>query len=395
MTRHMHWRALTAILLPIIALSLAISSLQASGDWSSPLNLSSSAILTEAASITVDSSGRTHVVWSEGGEIFHRFCDGNTWSAAAYVAAGTQPDLAADAAGGVHLAYANRFADMDDIYFTTWQAVTGWNLPVNVSEGVGVSLAPRLAIAADSSLALVWSAQSDQTQLVYTARSMDGVLWSSWPIPNAHGTHPVAGFSPTGDLMVAWEEPYDELGSPSEVFFAQQSGNQWTLPVDVSASPDVDSWAPSLGVGQTEVYLAWQEAGPEGAAVYFSVLGDGGWSVPQKRSGPDEAFAPAIALDNSGNGHMVWTTLSSVRYATWSRLSGEWQPIEAVAVGQAEASEASVAVRGAVHVAWLAEASADNHDVYYSRRAMAPPSPTPESSRLFLPCILLNSQAVR
>lgn len=392
MTRDVRWRALTASLLPIMVLCSAVPSLRASGDWSPPLNLSSSAIWTEAASIAVDRGGRTHVVWSEGGEIFHLFYDGSSWSAPAYVAAGTQPDLAADAVGGVHLAYANRFADIDDIYFVSWQAVTGWNLPVNVSEGGGVSLSPQLAVAADGSFALVWSAQSDQTQLVYAAHSMDGVVWSSWPIPNAHGTHPVAGFSPTGDLMVAWEERYDEVGSPSEVFFTRQSGNQWTLPVDVSASPDIDSRAPSLAVGQAEVYLAWQEAALEGPAVYLSVMDDGGWSVPQRRTGSGQAFAPAIAIDPSGNGHMVWTTASSVRYATWSYLTGEWQPVEAVAVGQAEASQASVALQGAVHVTWLAEASADNLDVYHSMRAMAPPSPTPEASRLFLPCVLLNSK---
>lgn len=392
MTRDMRWRALAASLLAIALLGSAIPSLRANGNWSPPLNLSSSDIWTEGASIAVDSGGRTHVVWSEGGEIFHVFYDGSSWSAAAYVAAGTQPDLAADAFGGVHLACANRFADIDDIYFTSWQAVTGWNLPVNVSQGVGVSLSPRLAVAADGSFGLVWSAQSDQTQLVYAARSMGGVVWSSWPIPNAHGIHPVAGFSPTGDLMVAWEEPYDEVGSPSEVFFAQESGNQWTLPVDVSASPDTDSRAPSLAVGPAEVYLAWQEAVPQGQAVYLSVMDDGGWSVPQRRSGSGHATAPAVALDPSGNGHMVWTTASSVRYATWSRLTGEWQPVEAVAVGQAEASGASVAVQGAVQVTWLAEASADNLDAYHSMRATAPPSPTPESSRLFLPCVLLNSE---
>jgi len=404
MTRHIPWKTLTATVLSATTLCFAILSIQADGDWSPPLNLSASSVHTENASIAVDASGRIHVVWSEGGEILHRFRDANDWSAAAYVASGTSPHLAADAAGGVHLVFANRFASIDDIYFTSWQAVSGWGLPLNLSEGVGVSFSPRLAIAPHRSFAVVWSVQSGDSQFVYVARSADGLLWSMSPVPNAHGAHTVVGFYPAGDLLVAWQEPYDDVGSPPEVFVSQQTGSQWTLPVDVSASPEADSRLPALAVGPGGVYLAWQEAGPEGQAVYLSKMTDGEWTVPQKRSGFGQAFAPAMAFDVSGHGHMVWTTENAVQYVNWSPLTAIWQPIEDVTVGEVGPSGAGIALQGSPHVIWLAEASRDNDDVYYIRRAVEP-SPTPSATptatatptlgpswSVFLPCILVGSQ---
>jgi hypothetical protein len=405
MTRHIQWKTLTATILSVPVLCFVILSVQADADWSPPLNLSASAVHTEGASIAVDTSSRIHVVWSEGGEILHRFRDATGWSAAAYVASGTSPHLAADAAGGVHLVFANRFAGIDDIYFTSWQAISGWDLPLNLSEGVGFSFSPRLAIAPDHGFAVVWSVQSGDSQFVYVARSADGLPWSMSPVPNAHGAHPVVGFSPAEDLLVAWQEPYDEVGSPTEVFVSQQTGSQWTLPVDVSASPEVDSRLPSLAVGPGGVYVAWQEAGPEGQAVYWSRMTDREWATPQKRSGSGQAFAPAMASDASGHGHMVWTTESAVQYVTWSPLTGIWEPIGDVTVGQVGPSQACIVLEGSPHVLWLAEASRDNDDVYYSRRAAVEPSPTPSATptatatptlgpswSVFLPCILVGSQ---
>jgi len=74
-----------------------------------------------------------------------------------------------------------------------------------------------LAIAPVHGFAVVWSVQSGDSQFIYVARSADGLPWSMSPVPNAHGAHPVVSFSPVGDLLVGWQEPYDEVGSPTEV----------------------------------------------------------------------------------------------------------------------------------------------------------------------------------
>jgi hypothetical protein len=358
----------------LAALSFALVPIWASGSWTAPVNLSSSTTYTEDAAAAVDSVGRVHVVWSEGGQILHRYSAGGGWTGAVTVAAGWCPALVADAAGQLHIVFVNRFADIDEVYYKSWKAETGWQLPVNVSEGVGPASSPNLVIDGDGGLAVVWSSASGDADLIYVATSADGALWSSWPVPNAWGTRPVVAVIADGQLAVAWQGPYDVTGSPLEVFFSEQSNALWTLPQDVSMSPESDSMIPSLAVGGGQLHLAWQEETNSGQAVYHSVRIGSDWSSPQKRSAADEAFAPVLAA-KAGAVHMVWTTGGRVQYVARSDESGTWGSVEDVAVGQSGARDVSLAVGSGPHVVWLAEASPDNDDAFHSARE-AGPSPT-------------------
>jgi hypothetical protein len=99
-------------------------------------------------------------------------------------------------------------------------------------------------------------------------------------------------------------------------------------------------------------------------------------------------------------------------------LTGTWQPIEDVTAGQARTGNARIELQSLPHVIWLAKASTDNHDLYYSTQVVVEPSPTlgatqtatatptrrgPETPTLtatptveapwslFLPCIVVGS----
>lgn len=387
------------VILPAALLCAAFLRVRAAGDWSPPINLSQSATDTTSASIAIDSAGRIHAVWSEGGEIFHRYKADGDWSTPAHVANGTSPDLAADASGHVHMVFANRFAANEEIYFVSWQE-GGWGLPQNVSQTAGDSFSPRIAVGPDGELAVVWNEESlDPSPMIYIARSTDGVLWSVSPIPQAQGTHPVVAFGPTGNLLVAWQDPFD-LGYPLEVFFNQWTGTQWTLPVSVSASPFANSSLPSIAVRQGEVYWAWQEEGGEGEMIYLSKMTDGDWGAPEKCSGAGDAFAPTVTFDMLGHGYLVWNTEDSIQYRAWDPSTDTWESIEDVARSQARATNAAIAVRDSGHVIWLADASTNNRDLFYSAQTALQPSPTPSEAptatptppanmRIFLPLAIL------
>jgi hypothetical protein len=297
-------------------------------------------------------------------------------------AAGFAPDLAADADGRLHLAFVNRFADVDDVYYTSWSQDSGWQLPVNVSEGEERASSPSLAVAGDGTKAMVWSSRSGNLDVIYVAVSDDGVLWSSGPVPHASGVRPKVAIV-NGDLLVAWQGPYDVPGSAMEVFVSLKSNHQWTLPVDVSVSPDADSVFPSLTFGAGNAYLAWQEDVPGGPAVFMCAEDAGIWSVPQQRSGDAAAHAPAVAV-HQGSGHLAWTTGTSVQYRSWTVSSGTWQPIEDVFVEQVGARDVRLTVNGSPFLAWLAEAGISNDDVYCSIRT-GQPTPTPSATSMPTP----------
>jgi len=366
---------IASVVVSAALLCTALFYVSAAGDWSPPINLSESGVDTKSGSSAIDGDGRIHVVWSEGGDVFHRYKSSDSWSTPARVASGTSPDLAADAAGHIYMVFANEFAGNDDIYFVSWQEA-GWGLPQNISQTAGASFSPRIAVASDGTLAAVWGEEALGSSLIYITRSTDGLLWSTSPIPDAQGTHPVVAFGPTGNPLVAWQDPFDP-GYPLEVFFSQWTGTQWTLPVDVSASLLANSSFPSIAVRQEDVYLAWQETGPDSELIYLSKMIAGSWSVPQKRSGSGDAFAPMVAFDASGDGHLVWNTEDSIQYLTWDPSADTWEAIESIASGQVRITGTHIAVRELAHAIWLADASAENRDLHYSAQVAPQPSPTP------------------
>jgi hypothetical protein len=347
----------------------------ADGQWTAPVNLSQSDLFTEEVCVAVDGQGRAHVVYGEGGQLLHRYGSPGSWSPATTVAAGFAPALAADEGGQVHLAFVNHFADVDDVFYLSWQEGTGWQLPVNVSEGLERSSSPSLDVAPDGSITVAWGSHSGDLDLVYVAESSDGVLWSSGPVPHAFGARPKVAIV-DGDLLVAWQGPYDVPGSAMEVFVSRRSNQQWSLPLDVSASPDVDSVFCSLTHAAGRAYLAWQEDGTAGPAANVSMEDGGDWSLPQKQSGDASAHAPAIAVDGD-SGHLAWTTDTTVQHRSWALSTGAWQAVTDVAVGQAGARDVGIALDGLPLLAWLAEAGTNNDDVFYSTRVSgATPTPT-------------------
>ena len=376
-------RIAVAVLLLFVGLIHPAPLAQATGAWTAPENVSKHTADVLQASIALDGSGRIHVVWSDGEGIFHCLKGEDEWSVPQRVASGMSPDMAVDSAGYVYLVFSHRFlAEEDDVYFMFWQQETEWSLATNVSGTPAASLSPRLAVAPDNSLAMVWSEGAGDSFLIYLSQSSTGSLWSSAPIPNAHGVYPTVAFDSSDNLLVAWQDVFD-LGFPMEIFFSQYGNDTWTLPVDVSASPATNSASVSIAECQGEIYLAWQESGQDGEMVYVAnTIGDA-WSVAEKRSGDVEAHAPALTFDALGSGHLVWTTWDSVQHRRWDPLMQSWQPMEDVATGQLNVDATDIAAVEAAHVTWLGEGLTASRDVWYSTKTVSPP----KYERCFLPLL--------
>ncbi len=353
----------------------------ADGGWSSPLNLSSSAADTQYISTAADSVGRIHVVWSEGGKIYHRYVTNGVWSEASVVSFGTEPRIAADSAEGIHLTFASSMAGAGDIYYASWKLDSGWGPAINVSQSAGSSFGPAIAIAPDGTLSIAWSEPVDDANLIYLAESSDGMVWSSGPVPGAEGTGVTVGYGPEGALLVAWEDVYDE-GFPLEIFASQRTSSGWSLPTDVSYRPLTNCSFPSLAAGSMGAHLVWEQ-GQDKPAIFTSALTDEGWTEGQEISAGDVAFAPAIAYDEDGHPQVVWaSTANAVRLRTWDAAKANWSTVRTVASDQSGMSAVNLVAGDTVHVTWLAEATPNNRDVFYSTGA-APAA----SAYLYLPLI--------
>ncbi len=372
---------LTIVALLLLALSSQLWPAPAYADgWVTPQNLSQHSGDVQQASITVDSHGQIHVVWSDGTDLFHRVKTASQWSASQRVASGTFPNLAADNAGHVYLVFANRFgAEKEDIYFISWQQATGWGLPVPISNTPTASIFPRIAVGPNDHIAIVWSEESGDSFSVYVAQRHAGSAWSIMPIPNARGIYPVIAISSLGDLLVAWQDVLI-TGYPMEIFFSQYRNGAWSPEaVDASASPLNDSIRASLAENKGRICLAWQESTVEGEAIYTSSSTGDSWGAPQKASGSAAALTPSLVFDVWDNGHLAWTTGSAIQYRFWAPNAAPQAFIENVATGLTDADAPQIASEGGiVHIIWLAQSPSAYRDVWYSMKTL---------SRLFLPLL--------
>jgi hypothetical protein len=283
------------------------------------------------------------------------------------VASGASPDLAADGSGDLWLCFSNLFEGAEEIYVMRRSAAGAWGLPQNISQTENDSHSPRLTRAMSGELALVWVEATPREGLIYVAQSSDGELWSAAPLPDATGDAPVAAFDAAGALTVAWEDVYD-LGYPKDVYVARQQGVAWSLPENVSYSPDVNSSAPTLAGGAGGLYLAWQEGEPGVSAIYTSRYVSDGWQAPTPRSSVGANSTPSLAL-GSGTGYLVWSSEVGLSQRIFDLQHPIWVNQPDLIDLAAGATGARLAVATRQHLVWIAIPEGQSATVYYAERA--------------------------
>ncbi len=351
--------------LPAAAPSLAASALQV---WATPENLANTATDSRVPSLVVTGSGTVHVVWEEEDSIYHTSGSSGSWTTPAQAALGDSPSLALDSSDGVLMAFISEIGGIFDVFYARWDG-SGWTLPVNVSATSGVSSAPVIASAPGNSLHIIWADNTGGTMALYHGQSSDGSSWSTFPVPNGAGSAPALAVGSDGILHLAWQSADTDTGL-DDIWHTQFSGGSWSLPENISATPNEASTAPSLAVApDNTVHIVWQEAlGPNTAIYYVSgQLGD--WAQADDVSGTlESAKFPALGINSAGNGFLLWDEGSDIMGRELSTATG-WSAREQVASDVFGISDPALFIHSnTVHAAWAEEVSAFNWDIFYSTR---------------------------
>jgi hypothetical protein len=344
--------------------------------WTPEVNVSNSAQDSRAPTLAVDGEGAIHLVWEEGLFLYHSHGDGATWSSPAFAATGEEPALALGPEGTIHLAWSNEFGGNFEIYYSRWEDGQ-WSLPRNASSTSGVSVSPDIAVAPDGARHVVWSDNSPGYPVIYHGWSDDGVLWSNFPIPSARGTAPAIAVGSEGQVHVAWQDVDDATGF-YEVYYSRWEDNQWSLPENISDSPEQDSTLLAMAVSDGTVHLAWEEAGTDYEVTYSSGH-VGFWSVQENVSQTaNNSYLPSLTLDGWGNLHLAWdeaSPSSSILYRERQAGSSSWSVTASISDNPSGVSDPVLFPQGdeVIHSAWVEEVGQGNGDVFYSHRRSAPP----------------------
>ncbi len=352
--------------LTVAAPSLAASTLQV---WATSENLANTATDSRAPRLVVTGNGTVHAVWEEEESIYHTSGGSGPWSAPAGAVLGDSPSLALDSSDGVHMTFVSEIGGSFDVFYARWDG-SGWTLPVNVSVTSGVSSAPVIAFVPGNSLHIVWADNTGGTLALYHGQSSDGSSWSTFPIPNGTGTTPALAIGSDGILHLAWQSPDADTGL-DEIWHMKFSGGSWSLPENISATPNETSTGPSLAVApDNTVHIVWQEALGSNTAIYYSSGQLGDWTQANDVSGTlQSAKFPALGINAAGNGFLLWDEGSVIMGRELYAATGTWAAREQVASDVFGISDPALFLNSnTVHAAWAEEVSAFNWDIFYSTR---------------------------
>lgn len=316
------------------------------------------------------SGNALHLAWSRNKTLYHAVFDGSAWSAPVRIASGEQPTLAVTPDGKLHCLFTHEFIGNYEVYHVVREDGR-WLLPEPVSRTPGVSTDPAIAVAPNGSLHATWADTTPGESTIYYG-TLDGLFWTSSPIPSGRGALPSIAITSAGIIHVAWQ---DRTGAAAryEILSAALSNKLWSVPQIVSNSPAAHSLRPQLLVGANDdCYLVWQEEVANLYHVRYAERGETGWRSPADLSpGSNDCRLPYLARNSQNFLQIVWLEGSQLRHRIRPpEKQADWWPVEVAMANSEGLSELSMAIdqQNRVHIALSGYLGSETHELFYCNR---------------------------
>lgn len=338
--------------------------------WSSPSTVSASSERAVNPVVLAGANEVVHLLWEENNRIHHALRRDGQWTQPLSIATGQRPSAGLDASGVVHVVFSNEFNGRYNVFYVEWYDDV-WSLPRLVSKTPGMSTFPSLAVDRAGVVHAAWADNSPGFSVIY-----HGWLAGTWlnePLSNARGTAPVLALDGAVDeLHLAYQASGINNG-PREIFHLEGQTYVWSLPENISMSPDQES----LGVAMVcapngSTHLAWQEHDGAGAHIRYVSGQRASWAAPHQVS-PDgvDAREPVLLVTQRNQLSLAWRQQDVISYSRRELNDGHWTaPTELVSNpngldGLAMAGSPG----GELHLSWSGWSGVSERDVYHSQRA--------------------------
>jgi hypothetical protein len=244
---------------------------------------------------------------------------------------------------------------------------------------------PAIAADAAGNLHLVWAESSPGIGVMYYKKSTDGgSTWSprqrlNWTA--ADSRYPDIAVDNSGNPHVVWIEFRTPGGF--EIFYKKSpdGGATWPASRRLSWTPGESSW-PDIGVDYSgNPFVVWNDYEGYNSDIYYRASTDGGsnWQ-PKKRISWTTGYsiAPALPADLNGDRHVVWWDdtpgNNEIYYRRKNAWESTWLPVKRLTwtLGYSYYPAVAVDSSGSVYVVWWDNTSG-NFEIYYKK------SPNPGS----------------
>ena len=368
--------------------------------WSVPINLSQSPGNSGPIRLVADSQGSVHAVYVDAvqmgesvqsGRLLHRRWDGRAWSEPVVildaVTTGDQPDVAVDSHGNLHVVWMETYRGNQEIFHL--QSADGgrsWTGESGISNSRGDSLRPRIAIAGDDEVHVVWWEytgrswdHTSEPDIYHTQRGAVALPPSPTRPPSPTPTpKPASTPSPTSTPMIQVVSEATPPAAPSR----GPSSVKWSSTQDISRTGRDSLLVSTASDALGSVHVVWSEIYEEGEsppeAIYHTRWNGQSWSKPVPiliSPSKGRAFIPAIAADEMGYVHVVWTDCYYLYYShSWGDTAFQpdsWlEPVVISGFGRTYFSDIAIDGQGHIHVVWdetLHPSFAVGKEILYSR----------------------------
>jgi len=357
---------------------------------------------TGQRSVAVDRSGDVHVVWQDQRDVpyqvWHRRYDAgaNTWQGETTLTAQqancSQPGLACDSAGNIHLVWhvgtwnplgVGIWAKRYNASTHHWRADT----LIDSTSTSSPQFYPSVAcVPGSGDVAVAWYGAPD-TGMYYQVFLRERHAATGWDsamqVSSAATSHDQVSVAASrdGDIAVAWVGK-DFGGDYNQVYCRRRVAGTWQGVELVSDNPlALSQYAPGVAFDpEGAVHVIWHGRTLNSGylQVFHRMRGDGGWSGTDSVGGTQlyqQQYA-TIACDGMGRCHAAWCSQAGgtnfqLAYSQRDE-DGVWSsPTILTSLDSADVSHPSVAcdADSGIHIVWY-DASSGNPDVYYLHGTM-------------------------
>jgi hypothetical protein len=291
--------------------------------WSQNKRLTFTPANSTNPAIATDPFGRVHVVWHDypGGDseiCYARSTDGGTtWAALKRLSWSSSdtddPAVASDVSGNVHVVWTDSTPGNWEIYYRkSADGGATWSAAKRITWTAGQSFNPAVAVDPSGFLHVVWwGDQAGNWEIYYKKSTTGGTTWSAglrlcWSLGASYS--PDIAVDSSGYIQVVWQD--DTPGFP-DIFHkkSQNAGSNWTTLKNLSQTSSY-STDPAIAAGASgRVHVVWYDTTPGNNEIYYVLSTNGGdtWGTGQRLTfTAGDSEDPEIAVDSSGNIHVVW-----------------------------------------------------------------------------------------
>lgn len=240
--------------------------------------------------------------------------------------AAQSPRLAA-AGASVYAVWTDyRSGDADIFFACSANEGTTWQAPILVNDDGGASTQEQPSVACDGAgtAYVVWTDYRNGEADIYLSSWSGGTTFSANTMVNpatalGEATEPVIALEGS-TLYVAWTDTYN---ANSDIYFRRSSdgGVSWDAEIEVNDILTGDQYAPAIAVdGSGNVFLAWTDTRDGNADIYTAAGSDSGGVIafgPDLRADDDtgtaDATDPSIAVDSAAGATTIYVAYADTR----------------------------------------------------------------------------------